>query len=246
VFTTLRSVDDRSWEFEEADDDGYLERLTGHPVAPTEIPRDALTAHDPDQVIAIVVSPQAELIAVRLSPQWRQSVEPRNLHSSVVSAANAATVRALAQNAEGFDLATMAEADESVNRADESASGTDDSHLTTQDVQRLLDDVSAELGRFTEQLSAMVDHPVQVQSAGRHVQGSALRGQVLQLDIDTGWAGRARHTEIEGELLEVLRRLQESSTPRDLATGPTGRAISELMEMARDPQLLMRRLGMPE
>jgi DNA-binding protein YbaB len=231
-------VDHRRWGFEEADDDEYQELTSRPPSAPAQEPEESLVGYDPDRVVEVVVSPQAEVVRVRLSPQWRQAVDPRGLHSSVVSAANAATMRALARSAQAHDPATG-------NPEQPAGSDADESPLSTQDVHRLLDAVSAELGRFTEQLSAIVDHSVQVQSAGRHVQGFGQRGQVLRLDIDAGWAGRARHTEIESELLEVLRKLRESSAPRELAAGPTGSAISELMELAGDPQRLMRRLGMP-
>ena len=50
----------------------------------------------------------------------------------------------------------------------------------------------------------------------------------------------------ESELVEVLRGLHDSSTPRELAAGPSGSAISELMELAGDPRRLMRRLGLPD
>jgi len=231
-------VDHRRWGFEEADDDEYRE-LSGQPSsAPVEEHEETLVGYDPDRVVEVLVNPKAEVVAVRLSPEWRGSVDPRALHSNVVSAANAAIMWALARNVEGVDMTAAADRVEPVDGADESP-------LTTQDMRRLLDAVSTELDRFTEQLSQVVDHSVRAQSAGRHVRGSALRGHVLSLEIDPGWAGRARHTEIESELVEVLRTLHDASTPRDLAAGPTGSAISELMELAQDPRRLMRRLGMP-
>jgi hypothetical protein len=119
----------------------------------------------------------------------------------VRSAANAATMRALARNVERFGSMAVATPAEPKVGAD---------------------------------------------SAGGHVQGSAQRGLVLSLDIDANWAGQARHTEIETELVEVLRGLHESSTPREVAAGPSGGAISELMDLAADPQRLMRRLGLPD
>ncbi|WP_245788695.1 hypothetical protein [Amycolatopsis marina] len=174
---------------------------------------------------------------MRLSPQWHQVVDSRQLHVSVLSAANAATTKALARSVEQTDRTAPAVPLQEVTE--------DESALTTQDVERLLDAVDAELGRFTARLSAIVDQPVQVRSSGGHVQGSAQRGHVLTLDIDGAWSGRARHTEIETELVEVLRGLHEASTPGDMAAGPSGNAISELMVLAADPQRLLRRLGMP-
>jgi hypothetical protein len=231
-------VDDRRWGFEEADDWEYAELGGQPPPGPAREPGETLVGEDADRVVQVVVSPEAEVIAVRLSPDWRRSVDQRALHTSVLSAANAATMRALAHNVEQVDLTATEPPGESANG--------DESGLTTQDVQRLLDAVSAELGQFTDRLSAVVDQPVHLRSAGGHVQGSAQRGQVLGLDIDSVWAGQARHSEIETELLEVLRGLHDASTPRELAAGPSGGAISELMELAADPHRLMRRLGMPD
>jgi hypothetical protein len=148
-------------------------------------------------------------------------------------------MRALAHNVQRFGSTTVAV-------PAEPKAGADESPLTSRDVQRLLDAVSEELEQFTERLAAVVDHPVRVESEGGHVQGSAQRGQVLSLDIDDNWAGQARHTEIETELVEVLRGLHDSSTPRELAAGPSGSAVSELLDLTADPRRLMRRLGLPD
>jgi hypothetical protein len=98
--------------------------------------------------------------------------------------------RSLAFNVERIDsTAAVAPAEPSAD--------LDQSPLTTKDVQRLLAAVSAELDQFAERMSAVVDHPVQAQSGGGHVQGSARRGQVLSLDVDAGWAGQAPHRDRE-------------------------------------------------
>lgn len=233
------NVDDRRWGFEEADDREYRELNGQPPPDPDQEPGETLVGQDPDGVVEVVVSPEAEVVSVRLSAGWRRSVDARQLHSHVLSAANNATMQALSRNVERAEDSAAAAPAEPEGRADESA-------LTTQDVRRLLDAVSTELEHFTERLSEVVDRAVQVQSAGGHVRGVARRGQVLHLDIDAGWAGQARHTEIESELVEVLRELHDSSTPSELTAGPSGSAISELMELAGDPRRLMRRLGMPD
>jgi ketosteroid isomerase-like protein len=232
-------VDDQRWGFEEADDWEYqeLDGRAASKAAPES--EETLVGLDPDGVVEVVVSPAAEVIAVRLSPEWRRSVDPRGLHTCAVTAANMATMRALAIGVEQVDFTAMASQPQQV------PVGTDESALTTQDMQRLFDSVATELERFTEQASAVVDRPATVRSAGGHVQGSAQYGQVLSLDIDANWAGVARHGEIESELFEVLRGLRESSTPNELAAGPTGTGISELMELVSDPRRLMRRLGLP-
>ncbi|WP_007025775.1 hypothetical protein [Saccharomonospora iraqiensis] len=228
-------MDDRRWGFEEAEDWEYEE--TGRRSDNATDPGDTLVGQDADQIVQVVVSPEAAVVAVRLSPRWRQTVDPRALHTSVLSAANTATLNALARNLE--------EVDSSAAAAPSNDAGSGESALSTQDVERLLNAVDAELHEFTAKLSAIIDHPVRIESAGGHVRGSAQRGQVLTLDIDSAWAGRARHTEIETELIEVLQGLHKASTPGDIAGGPSGSAISELMGLAADPGRLMRRLGMP-
>ncbi len=228
-------MDDRRWGFEEAEDWEYEE--TGRRSDNASDSEDTLVGQDADQVVQVVVSPEADVVAVRLSPRWRQTVDPRALHMNVLSAANNATLNALARNLE--------EVDPSAAAVPSNDAGSGESALSTQDVERLLNAVDAELDEFTAKLSAIIDHPVQRESSGGHVHGSAQRGQVLTLEIDSAWAGQARHTEIETELTEVLQGLHKASTPRDMAGGPSGSAISELMELAADPGRLMRRLGMP-
>lgn len=93
---------------------------------------------DPDGVVEVVVSPAAEVIAVRLSPEWRSSVDPRGLHSCAVTAANMATMRALASGVEQVDFTAMASQPQAV------PVGADESALTTQDIQRLSDSVATE------------------------------------------------------------------------------------------------------
>lgn len=231
-------MDDRRWGFEDADDQEY-EELSGRPSPPASGPEETLVGQDPHGVVTVVVSPEADVLGVRLSQEWRSVVAPHELHGGVLSAANTATMRALAYNVERMDSTPAAEPVEPQAVADQP-------ELTTQDVQRLLDAVSVELDHFTERFSVVADNPVQVRSAGGHVQGSAQRGQVLSLDIDSGWAGQVRHSEIETELFEVLRGLHDASTPRELAAGPSSGSISELMELIADPRRLLRRLGMPD
>jgi hypothetical protein len=100
-----------------------------------------LVGLDPDGVVEVVVSPTAEVIAVRLSPDWRSSVDPRGLHScavTAVTAANMATMRALASGVEQIDFTAMASQPQAV------PVGADELALTTQDMQRLSDSIATE------------------------------------------------------------------------------------------------------
>lgn len=99
---------------------------------------------------------------------------------------------------------------------------TETGSLSSADVQRLLDSVHQEIAGFSRQLTAVVDRPAQAESSGYHVQGTAERGHFTSLTVDPSWAGQIRHTEIESELTEVLRKLHNESTPGELAAGPQG------------------------
>ncbi|MFJ9783689.1 hypothetical protein ACIRSS_29200 [Amycolatopsis sp. NPDC101161] len=226
--------DERRWDFEEYKD------WDDEPAAPPQAPPEdqpTLSGSDPDGVVEVLVTADAAIAAVRLARDWRRSLDPRALDGAVLAAANAATMRALAKSVEENPIEPAGDA--------EGTHPAETGRLDAADVQRLLDSVHQELAGFTRQLAAVVDRPAEAESSGRHVRGTAERGHFTTLTIDPGWAGQVRHTEIESELTEVLRDLHSASTPGELAAGPQGPAVAELMDLARDPELLMRRLGMP-
>ncbi|WP_410591142.1 YbaB/EbfC family nucleoid-associated protein [Amycolatopsis sp. lyj-23] len=228
--------DDERWAFEQ-EYRSWDDEPSPVPVGEPASEDPGLTGTDPDGVVEVLVTAAAEIVAVRLSREWRRSLDPRVLDQAVLTAANTAVMRALARSVEDTEI--------EVSPGPGVPPDADVGPLTSADVQRLLDSVSAELARFSQRLSTVVDQPAQAESSGGHVHGAAERGHFTRLTIDSLWAGQARHTEIAGELTEVLQKLHSASTPGELAAGPGGPAITELMDLARDPQLLMRRLGMP-
>jgi hypothetical protein len=232
-------MDDHRWGFEDAEEWEYQEGSSGGE-AEAEPSPDAIIGEDPDRVVTVTVTRSAEVVSVSLAAKWRSLVDPRGLHSSVLAAANRATMQALAVQVEEFD---MSSAPVPVNTPATGVGGFDESQLTKDDVERLMAAVSTELDRFNSQLSAVVDRPATAESAGGHVAGSSQRGQVLEVAIEPGWASTARNAEIESEVLEVLQVLHRLGVPDELAGGPHGSAISELNALASDPQRLMRRLG---
>lgn len=124
------------------------------------------------------------------------------------------------------------------------AAAPDGSPITREDALRLFDAVTAELAAFTSRLDHVVGAPVTVESAGGNVRGTARTGQVIGLEVSGAWAHGAPNREIEGELVEVLRRLHDSGSPSDLADGPRGPAIAGLRALASDPDTLLRRVGL--
>lgn len=91
-------MDDNRWGFEEAEDWEYNQPPTQ---AEETVPdSDRLTGQDPDGVVTVTVSPAAEILSVALDRNWTRAVDPHGLHSSVLAAANAATITALARQVE--------------------------------------------------------------------------------------------------------------------------------------------------
>jgi DNA-binding protein YbaB len=232
-------MDDRKWGFEDAEDWEY--ESSPVPKETDDTAADGIVGEDADRVVTVAVTRAAEVVSVTLSSNWRRQVDPRGLHSSVLAAMNNATMQALAVQVEEMERNPVVP---TFPGTSPSSAASDDSPLTKEDVSRLMDAVTTELGAFTQQMSVVMDHPVNVESAGGHVGGSSLRGQVLEVSIDATWAATARSSEIESELVEMLRALHHAAVPEGLTTGPQGSAIAELNALASDPQRLLRRLGL--
>jgi DNA-binding protein YbaB len=229
--------DERRWGFEEAEDWEYAAERRVDPtrVAEQDV-ADSSTGVDDSGAVTVVVGPDGQVRAVTLAADWRRALDPRALGASVLSAANNATMQALARSIEADQPAAP---QPTVN-----ATAPTDSLITREDAIRLMDAVTAELAAFTSKLDQAVSSPVTVESAGGHARGTAQNGQIVGFEVDAAWVYGAPNREIEGELVEVLRRLHASGTPSDLADGPRGPAIAELQALASDPDTLLRRVGL--
>ncbi|MGH4013095.1 MAG: hypothetical protein ACRDSL_04030 [Pseudonocardiaceae bacterium] len=225
---------DRRWGFEGLDDEEYEEISGRRPARQPAEPEETVSGQDADRVVTVQVTLTGAVVSVRLATGWKQAVDPRALGAGVLAAANAATVAAMATQLDQIEQQPPAPA----------AQHRDTTPLTRQDIGRLLDAVMADLEEFTRRAAEVIDRPVSAESAGRHVSGTAQRGQVLQVSVDPGWASRSRASEIEGELVDVLGRLRRRSTPGDLAQGPRSSAIAELTALASDPATLLSRIGL--
>ncbi|HEY2765877.1 MAG TPA: YbaB/EbfC family nucleoid-associated protein [Pseudonocardiaceae bacterium] len=235
-------MDDRRWGFEEADDREFEETRPSR--NPTSGDGDTVSGRDADGVVTVTVTPSAEVVSVRLTAGWRNSVEPRMLPALVIAAANAATMQALVAQVDQREQSYPATVEDSASGPADRAGTAGHTPLTKEDVLRLVDAVSADLELFSHRLSEVVDRTVSAESAGRRISGSGQHGQVVELVIDASWAGRVRDSEIENELVNVLRKLQRAGSPGDLANGPQSSAIEELTALASDPHNFLRRLGL--
>lgn len=210
------------WGFEEADDWEVQESQ------PQQV-AEALVGQDADGLATVTVTPTADVVSVRLAGDWRQS---RGLSAAVVSAANAATMRALAWQVENPPPASA-------------PVGTpDETPISAADALRLVDAVSADLAAFASRTAEIIDRPVVAESRGGHVRGSARGGQVVELTIDPGWTSAVRVSEVESELLDALKTLRVRSVPAELTGGPKSDAITELTALLADPNALLRRVGL--
>jgi hypothetical protein len=224
--------DDEEWAFEnEIDlwDDGE-----SPPPAEDEPEPDGPAGRDEDSVVTVTVSPEGEIRQVRLTEDWKTKVDPRGLHSNVLTAANAATIEALAQRAREVQQTAPPRP----------PADADETPLTARDVLRLEDAVRGELEQFSARMSPAGTGVVTAESSGSHVRGTAQGGRYLSLDLDATWASIARNAEVESELLDVLRTLHRRSAPSDFAPQPQGPAYTELMGLLADPARLLRRVGL--
>lgn len=229
-------MDDRRWGFDGLDDSEYEEITRRRPAREPVETAATVSGQDADGVVTVHVTPDGELVSVRVAADWRKFVDPRALGSSVLAAANNATLQALATQ--------LDRAAQQPPAPQQTQPAPDGPPLSRADVNRLLDAVTVELERFLRQASEITDHPVSAQSAGRHLSGTAHRGQVLEVSVEAGWASRSRTSEIEGELVDLLGQLRRRSTPGELAKGPQSSAITELAELTRDPATMLRRIGL--
>lgn len=234
-------MENRRWGFEAAEDWEY-EEITGHQPARESVDTsDTVSGQDADSAVTVHVTLDGEVVAVRLAVDWKRLVDPRALGPSVLAAANGAILHAMAKQVEQVEQrppARQQPPSTSTFRA------VDRTPFTKEDALRLFDAVAADLERFVRHASEVIDHPISGESAGRHVSGTAYRGQVLQVSVDAGWANSARASEIEMELADLLGELRRKSSPADLTKGPKSAAIDELNALAGDPDTLLRRVGL--
>ncbi|MEU0792569.1 hypothetical protein ABZ342_21060 [Amycolatopsis sp. NPDC005961] len=188
------------------------------------------TGRDPDRVVTVVVSDEAAILHVKLAVDWKSKVDPRALDTSVLTAANAATIDAMLRQTR----------DVQENPPSPLRSAADEAPLTAHDVLRLGDAVMAEVDEISARL-AVADRPVAATSSGGHVSGTAQSGRYVSLDIDPTWASIARNAEIEAELTEVLKSLHRDSVP-DAPGRHVGKATAELLSLVHDPDRLIRRV----
>ncbi|HKN95850.1 MAG TPA: hypothetical protein VJX10_01940 [Pseudonocardiaceae bacterium] len=220
------------WGFEE--DDEYEDA----PRRPAGEDVDQVEGADEEHVVTVVADLAGEARAVRLAPTWAEH-DPASLPQRVITAANAATMAALARQ-----LETPAAPEPEPPAAVEDAGPTGDPFAAINDVLRLMDEVSADLDSFQRQLAAATGGVTSADSGGRHVTVGIRDGQVVDVSIDPRWATAVRTPEVESELLDALQRAQRMASPGELAQGPRSAAITELNNLVRNPQAMLRQLGL--
>lgn len=224
---------EQRWGFEE--DDGYEDA----PGRPAGADVDQVEGADEEHVVTVVADLAGQAQAVRLAPTWAEH-DPTSLPQRVITAANAATTAALARQ-----LETPAEPQPQPEPpAVDGAGPAGDPFAAINDVLRLMDEVSADLDSFQRRLAAATTGVTSADSSGRHVTVGIRDGQVIDVSIDPRWAAAVRTSEVESELLDALQRAQRMASPGELADGPRSAAITELNNLVRNPQAMLRQLGL--
>jgi len=220
--------DDDEWAFE-AEIDLWDDGETPAQSQEDEPEPNGPTGRDPDRIVTVVVSAEGAILQVKLAADWKSKLDPRALDTSVLTAANAATIDAMLRQAR----------DVQENPPSPLHVTADEAPLTPQDVLRLGDAVMAEVDEISARL-AVADRLVTATSSGGHVAGTAQSGRYVSLDIDPTWASIARNAEVEGELPAVLKSLHRDSVP-DGTGRHVGKATAELLSLVHDPDRLIRR-----
>lgn len=225
------------WGFEEDDEWDVVNA----PVEAGSEGEDLLRGMDSDEVVTVAVTENLNVRSVVLAPDWRSATDPRDLHSHVLAAMNAATMHVLARQVERVGSGSFSP----VTGAPPATSdqSTEETPITKEDAMRLVDAATSDLERFMSTVSAIADTVISVESAGGHVTVSGRKRQLREVTIEADWAARVRPTEIEAELLDVLHRFGAESDLGELARGPRSSAISELQSLAADPRALVRRIA---
>lgn len=229
--------DFRGWGFEDDDEESFSSYARApEPEQPAADLGDHITGQDPDGVVTIAVTDDADVVTAKLSSGWRDSIDARALHSAVLAAMNAATINAVSARAEKIDPEGTAEpAAPSEPR--------DDGPITTEDAMRLIDAVTADLDRFMSQVSAIADQVVTAESSGGHVTVTGKQRHVADVAIESRWVTGAPDAEIESELVSALSGFTTRSSLGELSQGPQSTNLDELRRLVRDPQTLIRRIS---
>jgi DNA-binding protein YbaB len=231
---------EQRWGFEE-DDEREDQPDDGGGPPPTD--EDTVQGADPNGIVTVVANLAGEPVAVRLEPRWAETAGPHRLPDLVRTAANGASVAALARQVSD-SVPNEAEAPTQPPTAEPVGGGPGDPITAMNRVLALMDTVSAELEQFEQRLSTVSAVVVAARSGGRHVTVNGRDGQVLDVVLDPDWAGSVRASEVESELLDALRTFHRRTTPGELAEGPRSPAITELNNLVRNPSALLREFGL--
>ncbi|MDV6011141.1 hypothetical protein [Haloechinothrix sp. LS1_15] len=158
---------------------------------------ELLHGQDSHGIVTVTVTDQAKVVLVHLEPAWRSSIAPRALDSSVLEAANAATMHALAKQVEQTDMSGEETVQDVHAQAPASwlkETSQNDSPITKQDAMRLLDAVSTDLGNYLDEVTRVISREFTVESGGGHVNVTSKQGQISAVSVDLAWASQVRHT----------------------------------------------------
>lgn len=126
--------DDRDhdpWEYEDEP------KPSAPSTAPAEEVTETIAGQDSTGAVTVNVTPEADIVSVKLDAGWKNTVDPRSLHTSVLSAANAATAQVLAKRVEQMEDPSTVATDQpapptsEAGTPDETPKGTDSSPSKT-------------------------------------------------------------------------------------------------------------------
>lgn len=229
---------DGTWGFDEADDE--FEPVPGASEKEDDF-SEQLSGQDAAGIVTVWVTPLGDVGSVHVSRQWRSLVDIEGLQRNVAEAMNAATAHVLAEAAEQADMSGD-EHDGTTGVPTTSEPPVDETPITLDYVMQLLGNVSVDVEHFIQRMPTTFRQTVSAESGGKHVSVTGMHRQVNDVSIDVRWVARARATEVETELRDVLGRFAAQFSVGELAGGPHSPAITELMDLVSHPETTLRRV----
>jgi hypothetical protein len=205
------------------------------------VTRTEVAAADPTGAVSVTVRADGAVVAVALHDQWRTR-SAGDLSAAVVAALGAAQQaaaeawsQALATNESDVDV------DEPVTEGQPERPG--DPAEFARELNGLLMLVEEQLGDLPRLAAEAAERTVEVAGPAGGITAVARQGTLIRLDCDDRWLSEAPRSRVGAELsaaltkaLPGLRRQVDDA----IQVGPVG----ELMDLAADPAVLFRRLGL--
>lgn len=205
----------------------------------------AFEGSDDHGVIKVMVDESGAVADVVVPRTWRESIAPGELGRALLTAANNAQTRWLADMIEHIDLEPGMPV---FSRADAVDAGGDPSsgvaRSLVNEIRELFATFDRDLEVYREQLEKATNRTAEARGSNGRIQVAMTSGEVSRVTADTRWATSARYTEIRTEALGAFQAAGRQLAGADPSAVRPPASLARLQELAGDPAALCRQLGL--